>query len=114
MSASEIKYLIAIFNLTLGRQSVKPVDIAAALEYSRASVSRMLDQFEIKGIVLRNKDKTISFTGKGEETASRYYRAYLKVKDSLTGRFCCNENIASKDAVRILSNLSPANFDKLV
>lgn len=114
MSAAKIKYLLTIFNMSASDGRVKPVDIAAAMEYSRASVCKMIDIFVVEGLLTKNIDRTVALTAKGESEAKRYYTAYIKVKNLLLDIFSCNENLASKDAVSILSCLSKANFQKLL
>lgn len=113
MTCAEIKYLLAIKSLSLANPSVKLVEIANEMEYSRASVSKMIDNFEVKGLVRRNSDKTASFTPNGSRVAEEYFNAYLRVKDFLLTRFACGENVASKDAKNILSALSPVNLKQL-
>jgi len=114
MSSAEIKYLLAIFALSFGKDAVKSVEIANDLEYSRASVSKMIDNLQYKGILMRNCDKTVSFTQNGERIAQKYCGAFFKVKDFLIKTFDCHENVATKDAVKIVSDLSDQILNKLI
>ncbi|MBQ9715522.1 MAG: hypothetical protein IJV77_03855 [Clostridia bacterium] len=114
MSSAEVKYLLTIFNLSFGKQGVRPVDIADELEYSRASVSKMVDNLQYQGILTRNKDKSVSFTQKGEVVAQKYCNAFCKVKNFLIKTFDCHENVATKDAIKIVSVLSEQIINKLV
>lgn len=98
-------YLETILLLKKKNSDVHAVDIAAELDYSRASVSRAMKRLEEKGYIeiVRN---VISFTELGEKTAKDVYERHHAIKKILL-MLGADEALAERDACRIEHVVSP-------
>ena len=98
-------YLETILLLKNKNSEVHAVDVAAELDYSRASVSRAMKRLEDKGYieVVRN---VINFTPEGELLAKYVYERHHTIKKILL-LLGADEALAERDACRIEHAVSP-------
>ncbi|MBQ8419536.1 MAG: metal-dependent transcriptional regulator [Clostridia bacterium] len=98
-------YLETILLLKNKNSEVHAVDVAAELDYSRASVSRAMKRLEDKGYieVVRN---VIKFTPDGELLAKNVYERHYTIKKILL-LLGADEELAERDACRIEHAVSP-------
>ncbi|MBQ8849487.1 MAG: metal-dependent transcriptional regulator [Clostridia bacterium] len=98
-------YLETILLLKNKNSEVHAVDVAAELDYSRASVSRAMKRLEDKGYieVVRN---VINFTPDGELLAKNVYERHHTIKKMLL-LLGADEELAERDACRIEHAVSP-------
>lgn len=93
-------YLETIYILSLNNKSVKSIDIANELSFSRASVSRAMKILEENEYIVFDDKKNIRLTDIGLQTALKTYESH-KILAEFFVRIGVNEEIALKDACKI-------------
>jgi DtxR family Mn-dependent transcriptional regulator len=96
MSESEENYLGTIFILKKRMQSVRSIDIANHLGYSRASVSRALKNLRLNGYLQFGAENAIEFTQKGLEAASGIYERHTVISEFLQKSIGIDANQAAQ------------------
>ncbi len=95
-----------------GKNSVRAIDIASSMGFSKASVSIALKKLEDKGYVIVGQKQALSLTPAGEEIAKKIYERH-----EVIGHFFISlgvdEEIAYKDACKIEHDLSDETFAAL-
>ena len=97
---SEEMYLETILLLKTQKASVRSIDIAVQLDYSRPSVSRAVNLLQNKGYILIDKSGEISFTPKGEQRAKEIYDRHRIITEVLI-KIGADESVAEDNACRI-------------
>ena len=111
MQESGETYLETI--LTLGAQGpVRSVDVAAALGYSKPSVSRAMSILRENGYVAM-RDGHIELTETGREKAARIYERHCLITRYLADTLGVPENVAAEDACRIEHVISETSFQRI-
>ena len=87
LSASAIRYLLALKALGHDGGGIRSVDIAAALGLSKPSVHNMMKTFDEMGLVSKNAYGAAYLTRLGKEIADRYGRYYDSVSELLQKSF---------------------------
>lgn len=105
-------YLEAVYMQSLKRGSVRSIDIANALGYSKPSVSVAMKQLEENGYIHRDEYRFIHLTDKGREIALRMYERHETLAACLMKMGVSEEN-AYKDACKIEHDLSVESFDRI-
>lgn len=77
--AAQVKYLIAIRELSAEAEEVKSVNIARHLEVSRASVSKTLRCLANSGLVYEDFCNSVVLTPEGEEAVNEIFRNFNEV-----------------------------------
>lgn len=95
LTASNIRYLLAMKELEKSSKGLRCVDIAAALGLSKPSVHNMLDTFIEMGIINKDFYGVASFTQYGNEIALKYSKYYKFVSNLLEQIFPDLNNIES-------------------
>ena len=106
-------YLETIFILQQRNGSVRSIDIANELGYSKPSVSRAMSILKKSGYILMDRSGNITFTEKGEKTASDIYERHQLITKYLMMTLDIDEATASEDACRIEHVLSKESFAKI-
>lgn len=106
-------YLEAILMLRERNGAVRSVDIAAELEYSKASVSVAMKKLRENGYVAVDEDGFLSLTPSGEEIASRIYQRHKALTDFFI-RLGVDPQIAARDACKVEHDLSAETFERLL
>lgn len=83
LTASNIKYLLAIKELGCKEPSVCCAEIAKALSVSKPSVHRMMDTLKEMELVLKDRYGTVSLTEEGGALACIYAEYFEIIQDSL-------------------------------
>jgi len=96
---SEEMYLETILLLNKQKSSVRAVDIAAELDYSRASVSRAVNLLKQNGYITIEKNGEISFTAAGLSRATEIYERHKIITEVLV-KIGANEETAEENACR--------------
>lgn len=109
LTASQIRYLIAIKRLCERQGSVRGADIAKELKLSKASVHRMMDFFEQVQYVKRDCGKHIVLTDDGMEKALEYEKYSMELNKRLFHSKLCD----SIEETAICSFLASFSSDKL-
>lgn len=106
-------YLEAILMLRERQGSVRSVDIAGELEYSKASVSVAMKKLRENGYVAVDGDGFLILTPAGEKIAAQIYQRHK----ALTGFFVglgVDPEVADRDACKVEHDLSQETFEKLL
>ena len=105
-------YLETILILRQRNGSVRSIDIANELEYSKPSVSNAMKSLRQKYLITMDTSGLIELTQKGEQIAQDVYEKHV-----LLGKFLMmigvSEEVAKADACRIEHVISEETFDKI-
>jgi len=105
-------YLETIYILSKRKGSVRSIDIAAELEYSKHSVSVAMKNLRENGYIEVDSDGFIKLTEKGKEIATRMYERHTLLSKWLV-HLGVDEEIAVEDACRIEHVLSFESFEAI-
>lgn len=105
LTASQIRYLIAIKRLCERQGSVRGADIAKELKLSKASVHRMMDFFEQVQYVKRDCGKHIVLTDDGMGKALEYEKYSMELNKRLFHSKLC-DNIEETAICYFLASFS--------
>lgn len=93
-------YLETIYTLSLSKTSVRSVDVAEALGYSRASISRAVNLLKKDGYLSVDPEGFLQLTDKGAATAGKIYERHTILTAALMALGVDKES-AAEDACRI-------------
>lgn len=102
-------YLEAILLLKQEKGSVRSIDIAHYMGFTKASVSVAMKNFRQEGYVTVNEDGEVLLTEKGEEIARRIYERHQVITKVLIA-IGVSEETASKDSCKIEHDISEETF----
>lgn len=105
-------YLETIYILTKRNGSVRSIDIAAELEFSKPSVSVAMKNLRENGYIEVDPDGFISLTDAGREIATRVYERHTLISKWLV-QLGVDEDIAVEDACRVEHVLSLESFEAI-
>ncbi len=105
-------YLETIYVLSQKSGSVRGIDIAGHLGYSKPSVSRAVGLLRDEGLVKKDTDGYFKLTEAGEILAKRIYERHT-VLTTLFINLGVDEKTASEDACRIEHYISDKTFDAI-
>lgn len=106
-------YLEAILMLQERLGAARSVDVAAELEFSKASVSIAMKKLRENGYVVVDKDGFLSLTPKGKEIATHIYDRHKTLTDFFV-RLGVDPDTAARDACKVEHDLSEETFEKLL
>lgn len=105
-------YLETIYILYKFKSSVRSIDVAEFMNFSRASVSRGMSLLKKQDFILMDKDGYITLTKKGEKTAEKIYERHTVISKMLTA-MGIDEKTATEDACRIEHVISDKTFEAI-
>ena len=105
-------YLETILILQQRNGSVRAVEIAAELDFSKASVSVAMKQLRENGYVEMTAGNFLLLTDKGREIAQRMYERHTLLTDWLVF-LGVDRKTAAADACRIEHVVSQESFEKI-
>ena len=105
-------YLEAIYVLRERHGTVRSIDVAQHLGYSKPSVSRAVSVLKQSGHLTMEKDGRLELTPLGEEVARSIYERHRFLTQWLV-RLGVSPEVAAKDACRIEHDLSSETFECL-
>ena len=105
-------YLETILVLQNRGVSVRSIDIATELEYSKPSVSRAVGILKNGGFIEVAPDGYITLTKEGKEVAERIYERHTVFTKWLMD-LGVDEKTAAEDACKLEHNISDVSFQKL-
>jgi DtxR family Mn-dependent transcriptional regulator len=105
-------YLETIYILTKRNGSVRSIDIAAELEYTKPSVSVAMKNLRENGYIEVDSDGYITLTEQGKEIAARMYERHTLLSKWLV-HIGVDESVAVEDACRIEHVLSRESFEAI-
>lgn len=103
-------YLETILVLTKKNGSVRSIDVAEALQFTKASVSRAMSILKCDNYIIMNPDGSIVLTKEGQNKAAAVYDRHVTLTQFITNILGVDEKIAEKDACRIEHIISPETF----
>lgn len=98
--------------LQKSKGSVRSIDIANELEYSKPSVSIAMKNLRENGYIETDSDGYITLLGKGADIAEKMYERHILLSDWLTS-LGVTRNTALKDACRIEHVISEESFEAI-
>ena len=105
-------YLEAILMIFERKGSVRSIDIANELGYSKPSVSIAMKNLRENGYIVMDKDGYITLTEKGKEVAERVYERHKFISQGLI-KLGVDPKIAEDDACRIEHVISVETFEAI-
>ena len=105
-------YLEQILMIKKEKGSVRSIDIANSLGYSKPSISIAMKHLRENGYITMDKENLISLTESGQKIADRIYFRHKTLKEFLEKLGVGSEN-ADKDACKIEHDMSDESFEKL-
>lgn len=110
--ASGEDYLEAILRLSRTHPTVRSVDVAAELGFSKPSVSVAMKHLRAGGLVVTEADGSLKLTPEGLTIAERVWERH-NVLTSLLTRLGVSPEVARADACKIEHDLSEETFEKI-
>ncbi len=106
-------YLETILLLQRKKGSVRSIDIANELAYTKASISRAMGILKKAEYINMEHSGEITLTEKGMKKASEIYERHTLITKYLMDTLNIDEQIADQDACRIEHILSNEAFEKI-
>ncbi|WP_293728900.1 metal-dependent transcriptional regulator [uncultured Phascolarctobacterium sp.] len=103
-------YLEMILMLTQKNGSVRSIDIADAMGFTKASVSRAMSILKRNNYIIMEPDGAIRLTKEGQKKAAAVYDRHVTLTRFINKKLGVDEDIAEKDACRIEHIISPETF----
>ncbi len=110
MHESGEDYIETIYLLKKKNGTVRSIDVATELNYSRPSVSRAVGILKDNGLIVVESDGEIVLTEEGLKTAKSVYEKHTNLTKFLMLTAGVNKDIAENDACRIEHIISPETF----
>ena len=105
-------YLETIYVLSREKSSVRSIDVAEHMGYSKPSVSRAMGLLREGGYITVSKEGFLSLTETGEEVARKIFERHT-VLSSMLMALGVDEKTASEDACKIEHVISDATFEAI-
>lgn len=105
-------YLETILTLQKRNGSVRSIDIANELSYTKPSVSVAMKNLRENGFIEVNSDGFITLLDKGKKIAEKMYERHTFLKDLLVSLGVAPD-IAAEDACRIEHVISSESFEAI-
>lgn len=105
-------YLETIYILSKNNETVRSLDIAEYMGFSKPSVSRAVGILKDGEYILVDKNGYITLTRRGKEIAEKIYERHTILTEYLV-RLGVNEKIATEDACKIEHDISDESFEAI-
>ena len=105
-------YLETIYQLSRERGTVRSVDVAEYMGYSKPSVSRAVGLLKTGGYLVMEKDGTLTLTETGLETAQKVYERHT-ILTNLLIRLGVSPETAAEDACKMEHVISDETFEAM-
>ena len=105
-------YLETIYILCKSKSSVRSIDVAEYMNFSRANVSRGIGLLKKQDFILMDRDGYITLTDIGLKTAEKIYERHTVISKMLMA-MGIDEKTATEDACRIEHVISDKTFEAL-
>ena len=112
MHESAEMYLETIYTLSLNSTSVRSIDVAEALNYSRPSVSRAVGLLKKDGYLLMDEEGFLTLTEEGRALAERIYERHTVLTAALEA-LGVDKETAAEDACKIEHDISDKTFEAI-
>ena len=105
-------YLETIYILSKSKSSVRSIDVAEYMNFSRASVSRGIGLLKKQDFILMDREGYITLTDSGLKTAEKIYERHTVISKMLMA-MGIDEKTATEDACRIEHVISDKTFEAM-
>ena len=105
-------YLETIYELSQKQPSVRSIDVAETMGYSKPSVSRAVGLLKQGGYLLMDKDGFLTLTESGIQVARKIYERHTVLSKMLMALGVSKES-AAEDACKIEHVISDETFDAI-
>lgn len=105
-------YLETIYVLSQKKPSVRSIDIAEHMNYSKPSISRAVGQLKSDGYITIDHDGHITLTDEGACQAKKIYERHTVLTKVLV-MLGVDEKTAAEDACRIEHVISDTSFETI-
>ena len=105
-------YLETILILTIRDQTVRSIDIAKYMGFSKPSVSRAVGRLKEQGYITVDPEGNILLTESGRAIAEKIYERH-QVLSALLMRLGVSEQTAADDACKIEHDISDETFEAI-
>ena len=112
MHESAEMYLETIYTLSLTSTSVRSIDVAEALNYSRPSVSRAVGLLKKDGYLLMDEEGFLTLTEEGRALAEGIYERHTVLAAALEA-LGVDKETAAEDACKIEHDISDRTFEAI-
>lgn len=106
-------YLETILILQSKNGSVRSIDIANELDYTKASISRAMSILKKEGYIIMEEGGSIHLTDLGYQMATQIYERHRLLTEYLVKALEVDEATAVADACRIEHVISQDSFHKI-
>ena len=106
-------YLETILVLTKRNGSVRSIDIAEEMNFTKASVSRAMSILKRDNYIIMEPDGRILLTKDGQKKAAAVYDRHVTLTRFINEVLGVDEDIAEKDACRIEHVISQESFEAI-
>lgn len=105
-------YLEAILMIQLEKGSVRSIDVAHKLAFSKPSVSRAVSLLRENGYIIMSRDGLLELTETGRSIAESIYERHVLISSWLVS-LGVPADIAAEDACKMEHDISPVTFERL-
>ena len=105
-------YLETIYELSLTHPTVRSIDVAESMGYSKPSVSRAVGLLKQGGYLLMDKDGFLTLTESGATVAKKIFERHTVLSQMLT-MLGVSKETATEDACKIEHVISDETFDAI-
>lgn len=105
-------YLETIYSLSQQQSSVRSIDVAESMGYSKPSVSRAVGRLKSDGYLIMDKDGLLTLTEAGLQIAQKIYERHTLISQLLE-RLGVSPQVAAADACRIEHAISDESFEAI-
>ena len=112
MHESAEMYLETIYTLSLNSTSVRSIDVAETLNYSRPSVSRAVGLLKKDGYLKMDEEGFLTLTEEGRALAERIYERHTVLTAALES-LGVDKETAAEDACKIEHDISDRTFEAI-
>lgn len=109
MQESAEMYLETIYLLSLKSNSVRSIDVAEQMGYSKPSISRAVGLLKQSGYLLMDKDGFLTLTDSGRAIAEKMFERHTVLSAALAA-LGVDEETAAEDACKIEHVISDRSF----
>ena len=83
LTGNQIMYLLTIKKIGMTKHVIRSVDVAEHMDYSRASIHKMLSTLKKLNLIEQEYYSSIRLTPLGSRVANGYLKKYEKIEEAL-------------------------------
>lgn len=110
----QIKYLLAVYELSRSFKIVRSVDIANSLSVSRPSVSRMLKCMSRLELIEADYTSSVILTELGKENAKKFSASFDMINKFFSEILKLDEHEAYEQSIQFVASFPEATVEKLM